>query len=110
MQSAEATPLVLRTLLPTAVFRVIRFAAILLLLQSTASLGQQVPADPKPGAPDGRVVNSKTGEPIRRANITARNTNSNGRAPGSTFTGSTDDEGKFHINSTPATYMLSAER
>jgi Carboxypeptidase regulatory-like domain len=78
----------------------------------------------KPGILQGRVVNAKTGEAIRRVNLTLRPIGAMGvpsptivlAAPGgmpsaSPYAASTDAEGKFRIeNVEPGNYMMMAER
>jgi hypothetical protein len=71
----------------------------------------------KPGSIAGIVVNAKTGEPIRRANLTLHPTNMPGMmaapyaAPAAPYAVSSDPEGKFRIdNIEPGNYRLMAER
>jgi hypothetical protein len=75
----------------------------------------------KGGAIEGHVLNSKTGEPIRRVNLTLRPFNTTGTssavmvmgpmAPAAPYAGTSDAEGKFRIeNIEPGSYRLAAER
>lgn len=73
---------------------------------------------PKPGVIEGRVLNGKSGEPLRRATVTLRNNQSPGpfvnAGPArvdSPYVVSTDAEGKFRLDGVePGTYRLSADR
>jgi protocatechuate 3,4-dioxygenase beta subunit len=74
----------------------------------------------KPGALEGRVVNARSGEPVRRVNLTLRPIDAPGRAGSSTagsmapaapYVATTDAEGKFRIEKVePASYRLMGER
>jgi hypothetical protein len=85
-----------------------------------APAGAQLEAK-KGGAIEGRVVNSKTGEPIRRVSLTLRPSNMPGMAgagiatgpmaPAAPYAATTDGEGKFRIeNVERGSYRLTAER
>lgn len=73
----------------------------------------------KPGSLQGQVTNAKTGEPVRRVNLTLRPMPAPGMgggismsmAPAAPFAATTDAEGKFRIeNVEPGNYRLMAER
>jgi protocatechuate 3,4-dioxygenase beta subunit len=90
----------------------------------------QPPAQPssseqaaKPAILQGRILNAKTGEPVRKANVTLRPSGVSGSgggtigsisasgSPAAPYAATTDAEGKFHIeNVEPATYHLMVER
>jgi hypothetical protein len=111
---------------------VITFMLFLQVAISAQQLGQQpAPAaataaqseatDPKKlGVLEGRVVNSKTGEAVRKANITLRPIGGPGMAgaigvgpmaPAAPYAASTDAEGKFRIDKVePGNYNMMAER
>src|SRR5260370_4113796 len=87
---------------------------------SPPSTGAQ-PEAKKIGAIEGRVFNSKTGEPIRRVSLTLRPFNTTGTtgavivmgpmATAAPYAATTDADGKFRIeNVEPGSYRLSAER
>jgi hypothetical protein len=94
-----------------------------LTLLSGAFAQQPRAESPEPknlGSVEGRVVNSKTGEPIRRVNLTLRPSGAPGMAVtglpmpmavAAPYTASTDGEGKFRIEKVePGSYQLAAER
>jgi 5-hydroxyisourate hydrolase-like protein (transthyretin family) len=90
----------------------------------------QPPAQPasseqsaKPATLEGRILNAKTGEPVRKANVTLRRSGVSGAGggtigsisasgpPAAPYAATTDAQGKFHINNVePATYHLTVER
>jgi protocatechuate 3,4-dioxygenase beta subunit len=103
----------------------------------SAALAQQPQAQPpaapsspeqaaKPAILEGRILNAKTGEPVKKANITLRPSGVSGSGGGSIsiagsfsasgpaaapYAATTDAQGKFRIeNLEPATYRLSIER
>src|SRR4051794_10859481 len=66
---------------------------------------------------EGKVVNSKTGEPLRKVSLTLRpmggpgTTGAGAMTPAAPYAATTDAEGKFKLdNVEPGRYMLSAER
>ena len=82
---------------------------------------QAEPPDAKKlGSLEGRAVNSKTGEPIRRVNLTLRPSGGPGMvvtglptpmAVAAPYTAATDAEGKFRIDKVePGSYQMTAER
>ena len=100
-----------------------------LLLAAFAAAAQQQPAAQKPGVVEGAVVNSVTGAPLRKADVTLANGNlteemvamvkqfNKGTAmPGQhvatkTLGMSTDAEGKFRFeNVAPGTYWLTVKK
>lgn len=111
---------------------VMRFALIAVLV--TSAMAQQTPQAAqgeasKPGSIEGRVVNAKTGEPVRRANLTLRPFGSPGGMGGggsiaigsivpigpmsqsAPYAATTDAEGKFRIDKVePGQYRIMAER
>ena len=92
--------------------------SFLSLMLCTVALAQQPSETAKPGVVEGRASNAKTGEPVRRANITLRPTGGPGMtgnigpsAPAAPYAATTDAEGKFRIESVePGSYRMSAER
>jgi protocatechuate 3,4-dioxygenase beta subunit len=75
----------------------------------------------KPATLEGRILNAKTGEPVKKANITLRPSNGGpvfgGRSisasgpPAAPYAATTDAQGEFHMeNVEPATYRLTIER
>lgn len=85
----------------------------LFLASCAASAAQE--ADQKPATVSGRVVNAKTGEPLRRANLTLRGSvpmqqQGVASAPGA-YTAVSAADGTFRIETVaPGTYRLMAER
>ena len=81
------------------------------------ALAQQAEA-PKIAALEGRILNAKTGQPLRRVNLTLRPNQtsgggmiSSGVAAAAPHTTSTDAEGKFRFERVdPGTYRLGADR
>jgi len=90
----------------------------LTLISGILAQQQAEPVDAKKlGSLEGRVVNSKSGEPIRRVNVMVRPTGGPGMvgagpmAPAAPYTAATDAEGKFRIEKVePGSYMMTAER
>jgi hypothetical protein len=89
------------------------------LTLTIAALGQNPASDKKPGILAGRVVNAKTGEPVRRVNLTLRPFGAPGMisagpmpmAAAAPYAATTDAEGKFRIeNVEPGSYRMMAER
>ena len=80
---------------------VMKVAAILPALTLVAAmLPAQKPA-PKPGTVDGIVINSVTGEPIKKANVSL----------GGKYTATTDAAGRFHFdNVASGAYAIGAEK
>lgn len=73
----------------------------------------------KPGSLDGRVINARTGEPLRRVNLTLRpfgpGTGSVGMigpaAPAAPYAATTDADGRFRFEKVdPGSYRMMAER
>ncbi len=91
-----------------------RFIWIAIWIINSVAFCQPVPA--KLGAMEGRVLNSKTGEPIRRVNITARAFSGQGGITlsmqgAAAYAATTDAEGKFRMDTVePGRYLLFAER
>ena len=91
-----------------------RFIWIAIWIVNSVAFCQPVPA--KLGAMEGRVLNSKTGEPIRRVNITARAFSGQGGMTlsmqgAANYAATTDGEGKFRMDPVePGRYLLFAER
>ena len=89
---------------------------LLWLAALPAAFAQPAEEAKKLAALEGRVVNAKTGEPLRRVNLTMRSSATGMRtsvpmASSAPYAASTDAEGKFRIEKIePGTYMLYAER
>ena len=89
---------------------------LLWLAALPAAFAQPAEEAKKLAALEGRVVNAKTGEPLRRVNLTMRSSATGMRtsvpmASSAPYAASTDAEGKFRIEKIePGTYMLFAER
>jgi hypothetical protein len=90
--------------------------------QTTSPQAPQPLEAQKPGTLEGRVVHAKTGEPVRRVNLTLRPFGTPGMvggmigptgpmAPAAPYAATTDAEGKFRIeNVEPGSYRMMAER
>ncbi|HYI97058.1 MAG TPA: carboxypeptidase-like regulatory domain-containing protein, partial [Bryobacteraceae bacterium] len=96
------------------------FLWFLIALPMAFSQQAQAPAEKKPAALAGRIVNSKTSEPVRRVNVTLRPMGPPGMAgsmsfgpmaPAAPYAATTDAEGKFRIEGVePGMYRMMAEK
>jgi hypothetical protein len=96
-----------------------RYLPFLCLTAVLVAFGQQT-EEKKPAVLEGRIVNSKTGEPVRRVNLTLRPFGTPGMGgafsfgpagPAAPYSATTDADGKFRIEKVePGSYRMMAER